>query len=67
MAPPISRIDPETAWKRASSGASQLICAYEEPEAWCRKNRLKHAVTLREFQAEQKKPSFSRNIIFYCG
>ncbi len=67
MTDPIKRIDIQTAWKRASAGAAQLVCAYEDAEAWCRKNRLKHAATMQEFRAEQKTPSFSRNIIFYCG
>ena len=44
-----------------------MVCAYEDAEAWCRKNRLKHAVTMQEFRVEQKKPSFSRRIVFYCG
>lgn len=67
MATRINRIDPETAWEKASSGVAQLICAYADAEAWCRKRRLTNAVTMQEFQAEQKTPSYSRNIIFYCG
>lgn len=61
-----ARIAPEEAYARVKSGATLLVCAYNDDEAF-KKNRLEGAISYGEFSSRVPGLSKDREIIFYCA
>ncbi len=60
------RITPKDAYERSKSGASLLVCAYDDDDKFSAMH-LEGAISFSEFKL--KLPALSKNqeIIFYCG
>ncbi|HVS04190.1 MAG TPA: ArsR family transcriptional regulator, partial [Thermoanaerobaculia bacterium] len=62
--PEAPRIDVEEARRKVESGATLLVCAYDDEEK-CRKLALEGSITLQEL--ETRRPGRDQEIIFYCA
>lgn len=60
------RVTPEETYQKLKSGASLLVCAYQD-EAKCRKMQLEGSISHNEFESRLPSLSKSQEIIFYCA
>ncbi len=61
-----ARIPPENVRPRLPSGATILVCAYDDEEKF-RQMRLEGALSLREFETKIPSLQKSQEIVFYCA
>ncbi len=60
------RIPPENVRPRLQSGATILVCAYDDEEKF-RRMRLEGALSLKEFEKMLPSLQKSQEIVFYCA
>jgi hypothetical protein len=60
------RIDPQQAYDDLQSREALLVCAYDDDDK-CAQYPLSGAISLTEFQAQERSVPKSREIIFYCA
>ena len=62
----VQRISAQEARRRAQSGATLLVCAYDD-DAKCRKAQLDGAITLSEVRPRLPSLRRDQNIVLYCA
>jgi rhodanese-related sulfurtransferase len=61
-----TRIPPEEAKQRITSGSALLVCAYDDEQKF-KKNHLQGAISLTEFRSKIASLFKDQEIIFYCA
>ncbi len=62
----VQRISAQEARRRAESGATLLVCAYDD-DAKCRKAQLDGAIMMSELRPRLASLRKDQNIVFYCA
>jgi rhodanese-related sulfurtransferase len=60
------RVTPQEIYPKVQSGQTLLVCAYDD-DAKFRRQRLKGAISLAEFQSRLASLPKDREIVFYCA